>query len=43
MAWRCFTHDEPEKPSTKTFLTFQMLVLVLGAIVYKTQFAGMAR
>jgi len=43
MAWRCFTHDEPEKPSTKTFLYFQTLVLVLGAIVYKTQFAGMAR
>jgi Zn-dependent protease len=43
MAWRCFTKDEPEKPSTKTFLYFQTLVLVLGAIVYKTQFAGMAR
>jgi Zn-dependent protease len=43
MAWRCFTHDEPEKPSTKTFLYFQALILVLGVIVYKTQFAGMAR
>jgi len=43
MAWRCFTRDEPEKPSTKTFLYFQALVLVLGVIVYKTQFAGMAR
>ena len=42
MAWRCFTRDEPEKPSTKTFLYFQALVLVLGVIVYKTQFAGMA-
>jgi Zn-dependent protease len=43
MTWRCFTHDEPEKPSTKTFLYFQALILVLGVIVYKTQFAGMAR
>ena len=43
MAWRCFTRDEPEKPSTKTFLYFQALVLVLGVIVYRTQFAGMAR
>jgi Zn-dependent protease len=42
MAWRCFTHDEPEKPSTKTFLYFQALVLILGVIVYRTQFAGMA-
>jgi Zn-dependent protease len=41
MAWRCFTH-EPEKPSTKTFLYFQALVLILGVIVYRTQFAGMA-
>jgi Zn-dependent protease len=43
MVWRCFTHDEPEKPSTRTFLYFQALVLILGVIVYKTQFAGMAR
>jgi Zn-dependent protease len=43
MVWRCFTNDEPEKPSTKTFLYFQALVLILGVIVYKTQFAGMAR
>ena len=43
MTWRCFTHDEPEKPSTKTFLYFQALILVLGVITYKTQFAGMAR
>jgi Zn-dependent protease/uncharacterized Zn finger protein (UPF0148 family) len=42
MAWRCVTRDEPEKPSTKTFLYFQALVLILGVIVYKTQFAGMA-
>ena len=43
MAWRCLTHDEPEKPSTKTFLYFQALVLILGVIVYRTQFAGMAK
>ncbi|MBW4039395.1 MAG: site-2 protease family protein [Acidobacteria bacterium] len=43
MVWRCFTRDEPEKPSTRTFLYFQTLIVVLGAIVYKTQFAGMGR
>ncbi|MFP5268324.1 MAG: site-2 protease family protein [Acidobacteriota bacterium] len=42
MGWRCLTRDEPEKPSTKTFLYFQALVLILGVIVYRTQFAGMA-
>lgn len=42
MAWRCLTRDEPEKPSTRTFLYFQALVLILGVIVYRTQFAGMA-
>ncbi len=41
MAWRAFG-AVPEKPSTKTFLYFQALVLVLGVIVYRTQFAGMA-
>jgi Zn-dependent protease len=41
MAWRCLG-PEPEKPSTKTFLYFQALVLILGVIVYRTQFAGMA-
>jgi Zn-dependent protease len=41
MAWRCRTHDEPEAPSTRTFLYFQALVLILGVIVYRTQFAGM--
>ena len=41
MAWRSLSRDEPEKPSTKTFLYFQALVLVLGVIVYKTQFFGM--
>jgi Zn-dependent protease len=43
MLWRCFTRDEPEAPSTKTFLYFQALILVLGLLVFKTQFAGMAR
>ncbi|MGA7158851.1 MAG: site-2 protease family protein, partial [Acidobacteriaceae bacterium] len=41
MGWRCLTRDEPEKPSTRTFLYFQALVLILGVIVYRTQFAGM--
>jgi Zn-dependent protease len=41
MAWRALG-PEPEKPSTKTFLYFQALVLILGVIVYRTQFAGMA-
>jgi len=40
MAWRAFG-PEPEKPSTRTFLYFQALVLILGVIVYRTQFAGM--
>jgi hypothetical protein len=42
MAWRAFFTSVPEKPSTKTFLYFQALVLILGLIVYRTQFAGMA-
>jgi uncharacterized Zn finger protein (UPF0148 family) len=42
MAWRAFFTSVPEKPSTKTFLYFQALVLILGVIVYRTQFAGMA-
>ncbi len=41
MVWRAFG-PVPEKPSTKTFLYFQALVLILGVIVYRTQFAGMA-
>ena len=40
MVWAAFG-AEPEKPSTKTFLYFQALVLVLGVIVYRTQFVGM--
>lgn len=42
MAWRCLTNDEPEAPSTRTFLYFQALILALGVLAYKTQFAGMA-
>ncbi len=42
MAWRAFFTPVPDKPSTKTFLYFQALVLILGVIVYRTQFAGMA-
>jgi hypothetical protein len=36
MAWRCFTRDEPEKPSTMTFTYFQALVVVLGLVVLYT-------
>jgi Zn-dependent protease len=41
MVWRCFTNDEPETPSTRTFLYFQALILVLGVMTYKLQSAGM--
>jgi Zn-dependent protease len=43
MVWRVFTRDEPEEPNTRIFLYFQGLILVLGLIVYKTQFMGMTR
>jgi Zn-dependent protease len=50
MAWRMFTHDLPEQPSTRTFLTFQALVITLGLAVFETglllakmQFAGAMR
>lgn len=36
MVWRCFTNDEPEKPSTAIFVYFQALVLVLGLVVLYT-------
>jgi hypothetical protein len=36
MIWRLFTHDEPEKPSTRTFAYFQGLVILLGALVVYT-------
>lgn len=36
MAWRCFTKDEPETPSTQTFAYFQALVVVLGLAVLYT-------
>ncbi len=36
MAWRCFSNDEPEKPSTPTFAYFQALVVVLGLVVLYT-------
>jgi Zn-dependent protease len=36
MVWRCFTNDEPEKPSTQTFAYFQTLVVVLGLAVLYT-------
>ena len=40
MAWASFG-SAPEKASSKIFLYFQALVLILGVIVYRTQFAGM--
>jgi Zn-dependent protease len=36
MAWRTFANDVPEQPSTRTFLTFQALVIALGLIVFET-------
>jgi Zn-dependent protease len=36
MVWRLFTNDEPEKPSTLSFVWFQGLVILLGAIVVYT-------
>jgi Zn-dependent protease len=50
MAWRMFTNDVPEQPSTRTFAMFQALVIALGLIVFETalllakmQFAGATR
>jgi Zn-dependent protease len=44
MVWRCFTKDEPEKPSANAFLYFQALVVVLGLVVlYTYPLAGTAR
>ena len=36
MAWRAFANDLPEQPSTRTFLTFQTLIIALGLIVFET-------
>ena len=41
MLWRCFTNDAPQKPSTRTFVTFQALVIVLGFLLYLTPVAGL--
>ncbi len=40
MGWRTFSNDVPEEPSTKTFLYFQGLVMMLGALVFLTRGAG---
>jgi Zn-dependent protease len=40
MGWRCLNNDTPDEPSTKTFLYFQGLVMVLGALVFLTRGAG---
>jgi len=36
MAWRCFSNDLPEKPSTRTFAYFQALILALGFLLFLT-------
>jgi Zn-dependent protease len=36
MLYRCFTRDEPEAPSTNTFLYFQALIVVLGLVTFYT-------
>jgi Zn-dependent protease len=40
MGWRCFNNDVPDEASTKTFLYFQGLVMMLGALVFLTRGAG---
>ena len=40
MTWKCFANDTPEKPSTKTFIYFQALVLALGFLLFVTPVAG---
>ena len=36
MVWRTFANDTPEKPSTRSFVYFQALVLLLGFLMYLT-------
>lgn len=36
MLWRCFTADVPEKPDTRTFAVFQVLLVLLGFILYRS-------
>ena len=41
MGWRCFTNDAPEKPHTRTLVTFLSLILLLGFLLYLTPIPGM--
>lgn len=34
MLWRLFTHDIPEKPSTRTLVRFVLLLFTLGLLMY---------
>lgn len=36
MIWRAFTNDAPEKPDTKTFAMFQVLIVLLGLVLYRS-------
>lgn len=36
MAWRAFGTDVPEKPDTRTFVTFQVLIVLLGLVLYRS-------
>ena len=41
MGWRCFTHDAPETPHTRTLVTFLSLILLLGFLLYLTPLPGL--
>lgn len=41
MGWRVLGNDVPEKPSSQTFITFQLLVILLGVLLLRTQVQGM--
>lgn len=41
MGWRTLGRDIPANPSTKTFVCFQALVVLLGALVLRSQIPGM--
>jgi Zn-dependent protease len=44
MVWRCFTNDQPETPSSNSFLYFQGLIVVLGLVVlFTTSLAAVAQ
>lgn len=36
MLWRCFSNDAAEKPDTKTFVVFQVLIVLLGLVLYRS-------